>query len=722
MKKYFILSLLISQTLYNAPRVETEQSTPPDENFSAITIEDELITRKLEVTESAIICKDVYLCNLTVGDTFSISGDSQLTNLTVTGDTVLNEGSVIGNFTIGDTLSVTNNADIGCNLTVGCNIYTQDSNFSIGNYYKGGVLWLHNFGINNTFLGKNAGNLALTGAQNIGIGDNSLTVLAAGNSNTAFGYFSAGNLNNGSNNTYIGRAAGFFTNSGSNNTGLGEQAGRSISTGSSNTALGHGALASPFNGNNITGSNNTAVGDNALNFLGSTGSGNTAIGQGSMISATTALNNSTLGQATLPNISTGNSNIAIGVGAGTTLTTGSGNIYINANAATNNEANTIRIGTSQTRNFQLGIRGVTPANTDTELVSIDSANQLGTGIIYNDANFANTTSTQGALLKNNILWLHNAGPNNVFLGRNAGNRSVTGSENIAIGTVAGQKITSGSNNIGIGPQSLNNLSSGFGNIAIGQFALGNLAGGGSNIAIGSNAGSGITTTGTNNIYINNVGTNESNVIRLGNDSHVAFICEAIQNFGYPAVAPLDVVTGSTGADPIGVNASSKRFKENIQTISSETANLLLKANPVTFTYIAHQDLESKPLHYGFIAEEIEEILPDLVAYKDGQPFSVVYRFFYALLLKLIQDHDKKINALEASENLEKGGKTDTKTIKLIKTELADHTLKLNNQESIISQLKSKIENQETLIQSLSSDIALLKAIIESISKTTKIAK
>ena len=45
--------------------------------------------------------------------------------------------------------------------------------------------------------------------------------------------------------------------------------------------------------------------------------------------------------------------------AGTSLTTGSGNIYINANAATAAEATTTRIGTSQTKAFIAGIRGVT---------------------------------------------------------------------------------------------------------------------------------------------------------------------------------------------------------------------------------------------------------------------------------------------------------------------------------------------------------------------------
>jgi len=88
-----------------------------------------------------------------------------------------------------------------------------------------------------------------------------------------------------------------------------------------------------------------------------TGTNNTAVGKGALVLATT-----------------GSNNIAIGNSAGGTLTTGSGNIYINANAAIAAEANTTRIGTSQTECF---IAGITGAGISGDVVVVDSNGQLG---------------------------------------------------------------------------------------------------------------------------------------------------------------------------------------------------------------------------------------------------------------------------------------------------------------------------------------------------------
>jgi len=78
-----------------------------------------------------------------------------------------------------------------------------------------------------------------------------------------------------------------------------------------------------------------------------------------MQSNITGSSNTALGVSTFINLTSGSSNIAIGVGAGQVITTGTGNVYIDANAGVAAESNTIRIGTSQTRCFITGIRGVT---------------------------------------------------------------------------------------------------------------------------------------------------------------------------------------------------------------------------------------------------------------------------------------------------------------------------------------------------------------------------
>src|SRR5262249_25109397 len=77
------------------------------------------------------------------------------------------------------------------------------------------------------------------------------------------------------------------------------------------------------------------------------------------------------------NISTGSSNIAIGHSAGTSLTTGTNNIDI-GNFGVAAEANTIRIGNSQTSAFIAGISGTTLSGTTLPVV-INSSGQLGAG-------------------------------------------------------------------------------------------------------------------------------------------------------------------------------------------------------------------------------------------------------------------------------------------------------------------------------------------------------
>ena len=67
------------------------------------------------------------------------------------------------------------------------NINLDHSTVITGNIYKGGTLFLHNFGVANTFVGQNAGNLTLTGNNNAANGAGALTSNTAGTGNTASG-------------------------------------------------------------------------------------------------------------------------------------------------------------------------------------------------------------------------------------------------------------------------------------------------------------------------------------------------------------------------------------------------------------------------------------------------------------------------------------------------------------------------------------------------------
>lgn len=218
----------------------------------------------------------------------------------------------------------------------------------------------------------------------------------------------AGNIMKGANrfihnygvqNTFIGELAGNFTMTGSGNTAIGGQALVFNTTGSSNTASGANALFS-----NTTGIRNTASGENALHS-NTTGNFNTASGWWALTNNTTGSGNTASGEEALNNNTTGSNNIALGSGAGLLLTTGSNNIHI-GNLGVAAEGSTIRIGTgNQTRAFIAGIFGSTIGGSP---VIIGSTGQLGTTTSsrrYKD-NIADMDAASSALMQLRPVTFH----------------------------------------------------------------------------------------------------------------------------------------------------------------------------------------------------------------------------------------------------------------------------------------------------------------------------
>ena len=73
---------------------------------------------------------------------------------------------------------------------------------------------------------------------------------------------------------------------------------------------------------------------------------------------------------------------------------------------------------------------------------------------------------------------------------------------------------------------------------------------------------------------------------------------------------------------------------------ADATNDLMKLRPVVFTYKA--DTTGKT-QYGLIAEEVEEVYPELVAHSsDGKVETVYYRFLSSMLLNEWQKRNKTI--------------------------------------------------------------------------------
>lgn len=211
--------------------------------------------------------------------------------------------------------------DVAGDVTLYSNLKLPNSSATAGVITLGGLRFAHNYPVNNTFVGGNAGNFTTTGGSNVGVGYNTL-----------------------------------FSNA----------------NGSQNAVVGVNAMV-----NNTSGTNNTANGAQSLNS-NNTGGSNVAMGYQSMLYNTTGSNNVAIGRLALWSNTSGTANTAIGDGAGGSLTIGNNNIDI-GNGGLPGEAATIRIGSgAQSRTFLAGVRGSTTVAADAIPVLIDSNGQLGT--------------------------------------------------------------------------------------------------------------------------------------------------------------------------------------------------------------------------------------------------------------------------------------------------------------------------------------------------------
>ena len=98
-------------------------------------------------------------------------------------------------------------------------------------------------------------------------------------------------------------------------------------------------------------------------------------------------------------------------------------------------------------------------------------------------------------------------------------------------------------------------------------------------------------------------------------------------------------TGKAG--PI---VSRARYKKDIITFDGDSIDMINKLRPVYYKdkYIAKVDKEK--VNIGFIAEEVVDIVPEVVPInKDGQPETVLYDRLIPVLVDALQKQNKIIN-------------------------------------------------------------------------------
>lgn len=263
----------------------------------------------------------------------------------------------------------------------------------------------------------------------------------------------------------------------------------------------------------------------------------------------------------------------------------------------------------------------------------------------------------------------------VAIGFNALNQEGSATYNTAVGVTA-LAASNGSNKCtAIGGAALNNLSTGNFNTMCGFQAGLSITTGTSNTGLGYQAFSSALTSSSNNTSVGALaGSTRSSYtnctfLGYGADTNANGLTNAMA-IGYNAVATASnqtvigngsttstVITGIYGAtvggtnsavlidntNVLGTTSSSIKVKQNV-TDMLDRSNKIYKLRPVNFSY------KKDPTNYmqwGLIAEEVAEIMPEIVNYDDeNKPINIRYHDLPVILLNELKKLREEVNQLK----------------------------------------------------------------------------
>jgi hypothetical protein len=177
------------------------------------------------------------------------------------------------------------------------------------------------------------------------------------------------------------------------------------------------------------------------------------------------------------------------------------------------------------------------------------------------------------------------------------------------------------------------------NSALGWRALKNLTTGSRNIGVGRQVGYNIS-TGNDNIHIGHEGNEESGVIRIGTaGTHTkAYVAGIVNSTGGTYEAHVAINGQLVKGDAV---VSSRRYKREIRD-TGDISDRLHRLRPVAFRFVEELEGADQRPQFGLIAEEVAQVLPELVSYdQDGRVHSVRQRPLTALLLKELQKEHRQ---------------------------------------------------------------------------------
>lgn len=607
---------------------------------------------------------DISNFNTSFGIGSNISNTIGIANTAVGYEALTSNTSGTANLSIGHRSLVSNTIgsyNVGLGFFALANNTTGSENIAIGRAM--GTGWANNTGSNNISLGTSCLGSNTSGSNNVAIGAEAMKFNTTGDINIAIGSYTLQSNTTGVGNVAICNGAAGNNTSGYYNIAIGASAMTASTSGDHNIAIGSSAFY-----NNVTGQSNTVLGSFA--GFNSTGNNNTFLGTSADVT-TAGINNSTaIGYNAKVSISnaivlgTAFENIGIGLSAPTEKLHVNGRVKIGAYtlpdtdgltgqvlktngsgtlswSTDNSNAGTVTsVALSMPSVFSVSGSPVTSSGTLSATLATQTANTVFAGPSSGGAATPTFRTLVAADIPTNLSgYIQNATVGGNFAtGQSAsfditGNAEISGTleinGNMGIGTTTSTKRLTIS-----GTES---TAHGFGSC----IALANTAAGGGEWFLRSGA------TGT---------STPAAGFSIADNTAYRMVIDNSGNIGINTTAPtqrLHVVgnglfTGTVTASCGTLVCSDQRYKQNIHPLTGS----LNKINSLNgYSYFMRKE-EFPELNFsdqkqiGFIAQELEQVFPEMV-YTDEKGYKTVnYQAMTPVLLEAIKEQQIQIDELK----------------------------------------------------------------------------
>ncbi len=300
------------------------------------------------------------------------------------------------------------------------------------------------------------------------------------------------------------------------------------------------------------------------------------------------------------------------------------------------------------------------------------ANATGGGntFIGNSSGFTNTKGNNNTFIGNSSGYNNTEGNNNICIGFQSAESNTTGSFNVAIGVLSAESNTTGELNVFLGQETGYRNDEGNNNVFLGALSGRSNITGSRNVFIGSTAG--YSETGSDKLYIDNSGTNSPLIYGEFNNRRIVINGNNSDNSNSRTL----FVNGSIGAISAFNNDSDRRLKKGIQTIPN-ALDKVLQMRGVTYQW---KDGRETGDRMGFIAQEVEPILPEVVD-NGNDHYTMQYAPITAVLIEGMKEQQVVIEEL----------KMEHKKLKISHSELKAEVAKIQQLEQQNAEMKAMLE-------------------------------